>query len=268
MEGMTREVAEKQKPKQKQDTLFVGSLEKGLRIMGAFNAHHTELGLTEIAAIVGLDKSAAQRFTNTLHRVGYLEKDPESRRFRPSLKFIELAAAYLWSDPFVQLAMPKLIELSRDLGERVNAARPEGSDVIYVIRIPTQLTAFSAMLVGRRVQALSSSSGRIILANFDEERRREALETWPIDQITPRTITDRALIAREVEEAAARGYGIAMNQNIINEIGIAAPVFNKSGEVAGTVQCSVSSLRWSPERVHAEIAPRLMEVANSINLPR
>ncbi|GAB2187677.1 IclR family transcriptional regulator [Roseibium sp. LAB1] len=252
----------------KQDTLFVGSLEKGLRIMSAFNAHRTELGLTELAEIVGMDKSAAQRFTNTLHKTGYLEKDPESRRFRPSLKFLELAAAYLWSDPFVQLAMPKLIDLSRDLGERVNAARLAGSDIIYVIRIPTQLTSFGAMVVGNKVQALSSSSGRIMLAHMSEEERQLALETWPIDKITPRTVTDRSQIAREVEEAGQQGYGIAVNQNIINEIGIAAPVFDRIGRVAGTVQCSVSSQKWSLERVHNEIAPRLMEVANSINLLR
>ncbi|MGR6429408.1 IclR family transcriptional regulator [Rhizobium sp. PAMB 3174] len=254
--------------KKKQDTLFVGSLEKGMRIMAAFGLHHAELGLTELAELTKLDKSAAQRLANTLHKIGYLEKDPDSRRFRPSLKFLELAASYLSSDPFVQLAMPKLIELSRSLGERVNAARPMGSDIIYVVRIPTQLTSFAAMVVGRRVQALSSSSGRIMLAHFDEARRKEALETWPIDQITSKTVTDRSQIAREVEEAAALGYGIAVNQNIINEIGIAAPVFTKGGEVGGTVQCSVSSLKWSLDRVHKEIAPQLMEVANSIVLPR
>ena len=236
--------------------------------MSAFSAHRTELGLMEIAEITGMDKSAAQRFTNTLHRTGYLEKDAETRRFRPSLRFLELAAAYLWSDPFVQLAMPKLIEFSRSIGERVNAARPAGSDIIYVIRIPTQLTSFSAMLIGKRVQALSSSSGRIIVAHFDEERRRDALANWPIDRVTPKTVTDRALLAKEVEEAAVRGYGIAVDQNIINEIGISAPVFNQAGEVAGTVQCSVSHLKWPLERVHAEIAPRLMEIANSIILPR
>jgi IclR family transcriptional regulator, pca regulon regulatory protein len=257
-----------EKTKQKQDTLFVGSLEKGLRVMAAFNDRRADLGLTELAEITGLDKSAAQRFTNTLHKIGYLEKDPESRRFRPSLKFLELAAAYLSSDPFVQLAMPKLIELSRDLGERVNAARPDGTDIIYVIRIPTQLTSFSAMLIGKRVQALSSSSGRIMLAHFGEAERQEALETWPIDQITPKTVTDRAAIARDVEEARKRGYGVAADQNIINEIGISAPVFNRTGKVAGTVQCSVSGLKWSMDRIHAEIAPRLVETANSIILPR
>lgn len=253
---------------EKQDTLFVASLEKGMRVMAAFNAYRTELGLKDLAEAIGLDKSATQRLANTLYRIGYLDKDPSSRRFRPSLKFLELAAAYQWSDPFVQLAMPKLIELSQTLGERVNAARPMGTDIIYVIRIPTRLTSFAAMLIGKRVPALSSSSGRIMLAHCDEATRREALETWPIEQITSHTVTDRAQIAREINEAGALGYAVTLNQNMNNEIGIAAPVFNKAGAVAGTVQCSVSSLKWSLEKVRVEIAPRLTVVAASIILPR
>ena len=254
--------------KTKQDTLFVGSLEKGMRVMSAFDGNHPELGLSEIAAIIGLDKSATQRLTNTLHKTGYLIKDPESRRFRPSLRFLELAYSYFWSDPLVQLTIPKLIELGRTLGERVNAARLDGHEIVYVIRIPTQFTSFSAMLVGRRVPALTTSSGRILIANFSEERRRHAIETWPLVPATAKTTLDRTVIAAEIDEAAAQGYAIAASQNILNEIGIAAPLFNAAGEPVATVQCSVSALKWSLERVRAEIAPSLIEVANSIQLPR
>lgn len=253
---------------EKQDTLFVASLEKGLRVMGAFDANHPELGLTEIAAIVGLDKSAAQRLTNTLHKTGYLTKDAETRRFRPSLKFLELAYAYSCSDPLAQLAIPKLIELGRTLGERVNAARLDGTDIVYVIRIPTQFTSFPAMVVGRRLPALTTSSGRVLIAHFSPDKRREAIETWPIGSFTAKTTQDRAAIAEEIEAAVAQGYAIAANQHIHNEIGIAAPLFTLAGEPVATVQCSVSSLKWSLARVHAEIAPSLIEVANSIQLPR
>jgi IclR family pca regulon transcriptional regulator len=118
------------------------------------------------------------------------------------------------------------------------------------------------------VQALTTSSGRVLIANLDRERRRHAIETWPLDQVTSKTTLDRADIAAEIEAAAARGYGIAVSENILNEIGIAAPIFNTAREPVATVQCSVSSLKWSLDRVEAEIAPALIEVANSIQLPR
>ncbi len=254
-------------PKEKQDTLFVGSLEKGMRIMGAFGERHSELGLTELAGASGLDKSAAQRLTNTLYKIGYLNKDPETKRYRPSLKFLELANAYLWSDQLVQFAMPKLIELGQRLGERVNAARLDGTDVVYVIRIPTQLTSFAAMMVGRRLPALTTSSGRAMIARFDPETRRRAVETWPLIQATPRTTLDRAKIADSIEQAVVDGYAITESENITNEIGIAAPILSGDGRPVAAVQCSVSALRSDIERMRKEIAPYLIEVANSIHLP-
>ncbi|SOC06532.1 IclR family transcriptional regulator [Stappia indica] len=255
-------------PREKQDTLFVGSLDKGLRVLSLFNEHHTVLGLTEIAELAGLDKSAAQRLTNTLHKTGYLNKDPESRRYSPSIKFLELGNAYQWADPLVQLAMPKAIELGRSLGERVNVARLAGQEIVYVIRIPTQLTAFGAMVAGRRLSALTTSSGRAMIARLSEEERKVAVATWPIKPLTPKTTTDRAKIGEAIEEAVAYGYGLTHSENIMNEIGIAAPIMSGDGRPVATVQCSVSSLKWSVERVRGELAPHLIEVANSIHLPR
>ncbi|WP_159585534.1 IclR family transcriptional regulator [Chelativorans xinjiangense] len=254
--------------KGKQDTLFVGSLEKGMRILGVFDERRTELGLTELAEAAGLDKSAAQRLTNTLHKIGYLNKDPETRRYSPSLKYLELANAYLWSDPLVQLAMPKMIELGRKLGERVNAARLDGSEIVYVIRIPTQLTSFGAMVVGRRLPALTTSSGRAMIACFSADARKRAVETWPIVQATPRTTLDRSKVAAAIEQAARDGYGLTESENIMNEIGIAAPILSGDGRPVAAVQCSTSALRWDIARVRGEIAPHLIEVANSIHLPK
>lgn len=253
--------------KDKQDTLFVGSLEKGMRVLNVFGERHTVLGLTEIAELTGLDKSAAQRLTNTLHKTGYLHKDPDSRRYSPSVKLLELGNAYLWADPLVQLAMPKMIELGRQLGERVNVARLAGTEIVYVIRIPTQLTAFGAMIAGRRLSALTTSSGRAMIARLGEAERKEAIETWPIAALTPKTTLDRAKIAEEIEKAIVCGYGLTQSENIMNEIGIAAPIMTGDGRPVATVQCSISSLKWSLQRVREEIAPHLIEVANSIHLP-
>ncbi|WP_413204256.1 IclR family transcriptional regulator [Rhodospirillum sp. A1_3_36] len=256
------------KKKEKQDTLFVASLEKGLRVMAVFGEDHTELGLHEIATLSGLDKSACQRFANTLHKLGYLSKDPETRRYRPTIRYLELGSAYLWADPLVQLALPKLIELSHELGERVNCARLVGEDIVYITRIPTQMTNFGATVLGRRLPALNTASGRAIVSALPLEERRIAAETWPIVCATSRTITDRTVLAEALERAAGDGYAITESQNLMNEIAVAAPIYDRSGRPVAAVQCSTSSLKMSEERVRAEYALAIIEVANSIQPPR
>jgi IclR family pca regulon transcriptional regulator len=148
----------------------------------------------------------------------------------------------------------------------VNVARLIGNEIVYIIRIPTQLTSFGAMIAGRRLSALTTSSGRAMIACLSTAERTHAAETWPITALTPKTTLDRAKIAAAIEDAAACGYGLTVSENILNEIGIAAPILAADGRPVAAVQCSVSSLKWSIEKVRSDIAPHLIEVANSIHL--
>ncbi|WP_234455081.1 IclR family transcriptional regulator [Thermohalobaculum xanthum] len=253
---------------EKQDTLFVASLAKGLKLLRAFDEGHTEMALSELAARAGLDRSATQRLANTLHQQGFLEKDPVTRRFRPSHAWIELAYAYLWSDPLIALSSPKLIELSHQVGETVNMSELSGMDIVYVTRLPSPRSHFAATLIGRRIPALVTSSGRAILATLPEEERRAAIANWPVRQYTPLTTLDRGRIAGEVAEAVERGYSISKNELILNEIGVAAPILDPDGRASAAVHCSVSAFHWTTDRVEREIVPYLLDTANGITPPR
>jgi len=249
----------------KQNTLYVGSLAKGLRLLRAFDESHTELSLVELAARSGLDKSAVQRLANTLHIEGMLEKDPATRRYRPSHAWLELAYAYYWSDQLVGQAIPKLIDLSQEIGETVNLAELSKDHIIYVSRLPCQRTYFAATVIGRRLPALSTSAGRAIISTFSPEDREEAIETWPLKSFTARTTMDRATIRNSINEAVQQGHAISSDQMILSEIGVACPITGPDGRAFAAVQCSVSAHTWTRERIRAEILPRLQDTANAIS---
>ncbi|MFU8778503.1 MAG: IclR family transcriptional regulator [Roseovarius sp.] len=250
--------------KTKQNTLYVSSLAKGLRLLRAFDESHSELSLSELAARTGLDKSATQRLANTLHIEGMLDKDPGTRRFRPSHAWLEMAYAYYWSDPLVGQAMPKLIHLSQELAETVNLAELSGDHIIYVSRLPCKRTYFAATVIGRRLPALSTSAGRAMLATFPEDERRAAVDHWPIKVFTPNTTLDRETIRASVEDAVQHGYAISSGQMILNELAVAAPIIGPDGRAFAAVQCSVSAHTWDRERIVAEILPKLQDTANAI----
>ncbi|WP_050526363.1 IclR family transcriptional regulator [Pseudorhodobacter aquimaris] len=248
----------------KQNTLFVGTLAKGLRILRAFDETHTDLSLTELSAITGLDKSAVQRLAHTLHLEGMLDKDPTTRRYSPSHGWLRLAYAYYWSDPLIARAMPKLIDLSQRLGETVNLAQLSGQKIIYTNRLPGTRTTFAATLPGRTVPALCTSAGQAILATFPPQERAAAIETWPLERYTPQTTMDRATIAEEIDRAAQIGHSISHDQLILNEVGIACAIRGPDGRAWSAVHCSVSSHHWNDDRIRAEILPWLHDTANAI----
>jgi DNA-binding IclR family transcriptional regulator len=251
--------------KPKQNTLFVGSLAKGLRLLHAFDETHTELSLAGLTEITGLDKSAVQRLANTLHIEGMLDKDPVTRRYRPSHAWLRLAYAYYWSDPLIARAMPKLIDLAQRLGETVNLAQLSGEHIIYAARLPCTRTIFAASVPGRRVPALSTSPGQAILATFPAAECDTAIRDWHLHAHTPQTTMDRAAIAQQIETAREAGLAITRGQMILNEVGIACAIRGPDGRAWAAVHCSVSAHHWDDGRIRQEILPWLQDTANAIS---
>lgn len=245
------------------DHLFVSSLEKAMRLLAAFGETHGEMGLAELARAADLDRSATQRFAATFHRLGYLEKDAVTRRFRPSVRFLELANAYLWSDAMLREAMPRLIDLRQALGETINFARLDGEDIVYLVRLPSARTSYGAMIAGRRLPALHTSSGRAMIGRFPPEERETAVSNWKLQSFTPKTLMDRDRIGSFVEAAARDQFAIASNEILLNEIGVAVAVAGRGGKPYA-VQCSLSGTLWTEDRVRDEIVPHLHDVANAL----
>jgi IclR family pca regulon transcriptional regulator len=249
----------------KQDTLFVGSLEKGLRVLDAFRRHPESLGITEIARATGLDKSAAQRFTTTLHRLGYLEKDPQTRRYSPALRLMDFSYAYLRHDRLAEIAVARLIEASKAFGSTANLCRLEGTDIIYTVRIPHENATYPATVPGRRMPAFCTSGGMAILAHRPAADAETVIAGAERHALTEHTITEPDGIRERIAQVRELGYAIGISQSWPNEISIAAPVVDDQGLGIAAVQFPVYMPRWTAEEAVDKIAPLAMDTARAIS---
>ncbi|WP_158243079.1 IclR family transcriptional regulator [Acidimangrovimonas sediminis] len=247
---------------------MIASLFRATEVMELFSRPPHALGLTEVARQTGMERSAVQRVLYTLHAAGWLHKDPVSRRYSPSIRFLEGAFGYLVSDPLMQNASPHVISLSRETRETVNVARLDGTDIVYVSRLPARRAAYVSTVVGRRLPALNTSSGRAVLSTRSEAEIDEACATWPLGTYLATTTTDRTLIRDQIHEARAVGYAVAEEQLLPNELDIAAPIRDLSGVAIGSVQIAVSNLRWDRARLRTELAPALVDASKAITPPQ
>src|SRR6201991_3209898 len=83
---------------------FVQSLERGLAVIRAFDAHNPELSLSDVARSTGLSRAVARRFLHTLVALGYVHSD--GRRFALRARVLELGYAYVSSLGLPQIAQP------------------------------------------------------------------------------------------------------------------------------------------------------------------
>lgn len=249
---------------------FVASVAKCFQVLKAFRRGQTELrlrdlGLAEITRLSGLDKSAAQRFAETLVTLGYLEKDPSTRRYRPGIALVDFYYTFMVSHRLAQIAMPHLIEGSKVYDTTVNLCELEGTDAVFVVRIPQAKASYGTMLAGRRVPAFCASPGIAILAHMPEAEAEAVLDASDIHAITEYTVTDRAQLRRQMADVRRLGYDLSNQQSQIGNVSVAAPVLAPDGRVVAAVHIPGYAPRWTLGSVEEKLVPLAVEVAHRIS---
>src|SRR5579871_2928412 len=93
------------------------SLAKGFRILEVFTAQEPELTMAEVARRAGVDNATAFRFLNTLVDIGYVERVPDSRKFRLALKVLDLGFNAIARSDLRTRARPILRSLVGEINE-------------------------------------------------------------------------------------------------------------------------------------------------------
>ena len=244
--------------------LFVGSLEKGLRVFSAFGDVHGSLRLSEIAAASGLDKSAAQRFTHTLHTLGFLRKDEKTKHYSLAPKVLELGFSYLHADALVERATPYLLEANRRSEETVNLSELDGAEIVYVARVPSRRAVNVDVLLGTRLPAWCTAAGRAILAHLPEARARAVLAQSELVSYTPATMTDPAALAQAFADARRDGFALAIGEYTPDEISLAAPVLDYAGQPVAAVNIATTTGSWTRAEARRRLAPIVIDTARAI----
>lgn len=251
-------------------TLYVASVEKGFRVLQAVRKAQREYGrndvsLTEIVRLSGLDKSAAQRFTNTMVQLGYLEKDAQTRRYRPGVELLELGYSYLVSSHLSEIATSRLITASNVYGTTVNLCVQHGPHVVYIVRIPHEKAPFRATLIGRRVPMFSAAAGIAMMARQSDEHVEKTLASSDFKPTTQWTVTDPKIVRANIAAARRDGYMVTDQQSLPHEISTAAPVLNSEGNAIAAVQIPVYMPDWDIGMVKEKIVPLVIETARAIS---
>jgi len=254
-----------EKSEKDNDRLFVGSVEKAFRVLEAFGPDRLDLGLVDIMSRTGLNKSAVQRFTHTLHQLGYLKKDDASRRYSLSKKVLESANNFLSVDILVSRATPHIIDLRRQLDMRVGIGCLHGHNAIYLIPLQSNIAAFRTAHPGFEVPVYCTSTGRTLLAFLPEHEARDIITGCQRQKHTPFTITGIEEIMSEIAMVHTNGYCITDQELITADINIAAPIFDSRGQAVATVTASGSRSKWTRSDLETKVAFLAMETARAIS---
>jgi IclR family transcriptional regulator, pca regulon regulatory protein len=241
---------------------FVQSLERGLSVIRAFDHEHTELTLSEVAAMTGVTRAVARRFLLTLAALGYVRSD--GRFFSLTAKVLELGYAYLSSLSLPEVAEPHLEDLVGEVHESSSVSVLDGPDVVYVARVPFSRIMTVSISVGTRFPAYATSMGRVLLAGMPESSLGEYLESVRLVRLTARTVPSVPALRVELARVRAQGWALVDQELEEGLRALAVPIRDRSGKVVAALNVSAHAGRTSLEAMRRDLLPPLRQTATRI----
>ena len=243
----------------------IDALLRGLKILSLFSHETPSLSLTDIVKATGINKTTVFRMVTTLEDAGYLMRNPETRRYRPGVRVLQLGFTAISGLDVRQAARPYLEQLSQQVGETVSLSVLDGMEVVYIDRVRNRQIVGVVLGMGSRLPAHCASMGKAMLAHLTPAELQRRLDQAELKPCTPKSLADRT--ALEADLAVVRERGFAINDEEL-EIGLraaAAPIWDSSGQVVAAANITGSAAMISRERLVNELAPAVKETASKIS---
>ena len=242
---------------------FVQSLARGLRVLTAFSSENPRLSLADAARLTGLTRATTRRCLHTLTQLGYAETNGKSFQLTP--RVLDLGYAYLSSANLGAIAEPFMETLSEALDESVSLAVLDGTEIVYVARVPTKRIMSIGLALGSRLPAVVTSMGRVLLSSLPDEKLRGFLDQTTLIRYTKRTITDKSKLKQELLSIRRQQFALVDRELEEGLRSLAVPLSNRDGRIVAALNVGTQTERVPRETLLSSILPQLRRTAEQIN---
>lgn len=242
------------------DRDYVGALASGLEVLQAFDAEHSRMTLSEVAARTDMDRAKARRFLLTLHALGFVRRS--GRQFELTPRVLQLGYAYQASNQYRAVIQQHLEDITAELGESSSLAVLDGDDVVYVVRSSARHRLMAITLsVGTRLPAAYTSMGRVLLAQLPDAELEIFLARVKLEAFTRSSVVHSNVLKDELSAVREQGYSIVDQELDSGLRSVAVPVFAGSGEMLGAINISTNAARVDMETLVGVYLRRLQKAA-------
>jgi DNA-binding IclR family transcriptional regulator len=227
----------------------VGVISKVLRVLELLDRSPYGLQLREIAAKTGINKSTAHRFLCHLEAEGYLFRDDTST-YMLGARLAHLGTGMSFHKMLCRICRPTLEGLRLSTNETINLAVLDGAEIVYLDVLESPQPFRLASPLGMRRPAHCTSLGKAILANLEDERKKEEIVSFIQGKLsTARKASNNSVLEKDLRQICAQGYALDDEETVIGARCIGAAIFGAEGGVVGGISISAPVVRMTRERL-------------------
>ncbi len=224
----------------------VQSVERAAAILRLLAEEDEPVGLSQIAAALGLAKGTVHGIIRTLEDVGFVEQDRASGPYRVATEVFRFGWTRLDSNELRSKALNWTDALAARTGESARVAAFTNGRAVVAHHVFRGDGGNQVLVTGSVVPLHASALGKVLLA-FDPGAAR-SIAHRQLPPLTSRTITDKVALQRELAAIRDEGWGGSVGEEQPGVAGIAAPIRDRGGYVVAVVGIEGSVDRMCDER--------------------
>ncbi|MBU2983149.1 IclR family transcriptional regulator [Lentibacter algarum] len=223
------------------------TVDKAMLLLRQFSLESLEIGLNELARLTGQDKAVTRRLLVSLVKHGFIEQNPETRKYSLGHGFLSLARLREATVPMVKATQIVVQWLCTKSNETAHVGIPGAERMTTAAyALPSRGNVIN-LRPAETYPYHASSSGLAFLSFCSESTRMRLLELER-EKLTRFTLTDDDALAAFFEETRQRGYSFSRNTVEDGVCSVAMPFFTDGNDPAGTISIAVPDLKMNPDR--------------------
>lgn len=281
----------------------IQTVSNALRMLEVFHTE-SEMGVSDLARVLGLHKNNAFRLLATLELAGYMQQDPTTELYHLGPRCLELGHAFARSHTLMDRARPILEALAEEAGETTHLGILRGVEVVHLDGVQPDQLVLTGLRVGKRLDAHCTALGKILLAGAlagefgnrspgraaadDSESAPSTFTSRPTSRPTSKpasgivsteslltdsplaahtaaTLVDTTKLIEELRAVQLRGYATDTEEFASGLHCVAAPVRDASSRVVAAISLSGPSMRLDEGSLHGDAARKVSEAADRLS---
>lgn len=244
------------------------ALDRGIDVVEFLASSRGPVSFSDILTSLAIPKASLVRILNTLCRRGIVDRVDPNKHYRLGMRLLYLGNRLQDELRLRAVAWPLMQRLADEVSETVELSILDRDQLVLIEQIEGPGDVRVCYRVGSAYPYFHAVSvGKVYLAHMDSAKRRKVLERIGLPAVTPWTITDRAVLERELAEVRERGYAREDQELRRGVRRVAAPIYDHDGRVAGCLSIAAPMFRLGPDdwsRLSLTLTAATTEISDSL----
>ena len=238
-------------------------LQQAMKVFELFGPARSELGVAEVAKILGRSKSTVSGWMSAMHDVGLLDRANGGSRYRLGIRLAALGELAKRATSPQIVAAPLLEQLSKRTKETATLNALMGNEVVNTFVVESHQPIHSGGGLGIPMPIHATAAGKVLIAWKTPEEIRHLLPLR-LEKFTDQTVTDIDEFIAELATVRREGYSTAVSELASDLFVASAPVRDSSGKVVAAISIAAPTSRISAKKTPS-VAPDLVATAEAIS---